>query len=92
MVLLRQVEGQSGVSPTAGTGPLLTIHQEPAFLDRIKHATLLSQEKWKLERKSLKLLRLLDSLLKLQHGHAMKAYGRRGCIFPLPHNHSTRWK
>jgi len=53
MVLLRQVEGQWGVSPEAGTGPLLTIHQEPAALDRIKHATFLSQEKWKLEHKSL---------------------------------------
>ena len=61
MALLTQVEGQWGVSPKAGTGPLLTIHQEPAFLDRIKHATFLSPEKWKLECKSLHSLRLLDS-------------------------------
>ena len=61
MVLLRQVEGQWGVSPKAGTGLLLTVHQELAFLDRIKHATFLSQEKWKLKRKSLQSLRLLGS-------------------------------
>jgi len=53
MVLLRQVEGQWEVSLKAGTDPLLTVHQEPASLDRIKHATFLSQEKWKVECKSL---------------------------------------
>jgi hypothetical protein len=90
MVLLRQVEGQWGVSPKAGTGPLLTIHLEPASLDRIKHATFLSQEKWKLEHKSLQSLRLLDNYIKLQHAHAMKVYGRSGCIVPLFHNLGTR--
>jgi hypothetical protein len=49
MALLRQVEGQWGVSPKADIAPLLTTHQEPASLERIKHKTLLSRVKYKLE-------------------------------------------
>jgi hypothetical protein len=75
MALLRQEEGQWGVSPKADTGPLLATYQEPPSLDRIKHATFFLIEKLKLETelKSFKLLRLLASYIKLLHAHAIKA-------------------